>query len=100
MGPSLLYCQCCYGVFVRAFFVATPSKKAKKKTTSAAVRNVFEFKLLSEKAAADAAAGRHGGGGGGGGGGDGASVNGPTDGDVLQAAINMMNAFADKARRA
>ena len=24
MGPSLLYCQCCYGVFVRAFFVATP----------------------------------------------------------------------------
>ena len=23
MGPSLLYCQCCYGVFVRAFFVAT-----------------------------------------------------------------------------
>ena len=24
MGPSLLYCQCCHGVFVRAFFVATP----------------------------------------------------------------------------
>jgi len=79
---------------------ASPSKKAKKKTTSAAVRNYFEFKLLSEKAAADAEAGRHGGGSGGGGGGDGASVNGPTDGDVRQAAINMMNAFADKARRA
>ena len=79
---------------------ASPSKNAKKKTTSAAVRNFFEFKLLTEKAAADAAAGRRGEGGGGGGGGDGASVNGPTDGDVRQAAINMMNAFADKARRA
>jgi len=80
---------------------ASPSKKAKKKTTSAAVRIYFEFKLLSKKAAADAAAGRRRGrGGGGGGGGDGASVNGPTDGDLRQAAINMMNSFAYKAHRA
>jgi len=79
---------------------ASPTKEAKKKTTSAAVRNYLEFKLLSEKAAADAEAGSRGGRSGGGGGGDGASVNGPTDGDVRQAAINMMNAFADKACRA
>jgi len=79
---------------------ASPSKKDKTKTSSAAVRNYFELNLLSEKAAEDAAASRRGGGGGGGRGGDGASVNGPTDGDVRQAAINMKNAFADKARRA
>ena len=42
---------------------ASPSKTSKKKTTSTAVCNYFEFKLLLEKAAADTAAGRRGAGG-------------------------------------
>jgi len=35
---------------------ASPTNKAKKMTTSEAVRNYFEYKLSLEKAAADAAA--------------------------------------------
>jgi len=27
LGPSLLYCQCCHGVFARAFFVATSATR-------------------------------------------------------------------------
>ena len=76
------------------------TSEAKKVSTSAAVRNYFEYKLSMEKAAADAAARRSGGGEGGGGGGGSATADGPTDGDVRQAVINMMNAFAHKARRA
>jgi len=75
---------------------ADAAKKTKKNTTSAAVRQYSEIKLLSDQGAADVVARGHGGGSAD----EGARGRGPTDGDVRIAAINLMNAFAEKTRRA
>jgi len=40
LGPSLLYCQCCHGVFARAFFVATPAFKGASDASKKSVYNV------------------------------------------------------------
>jgi len=85
-----------------------PTRGTKKSSASAAVRNYFDFGLTTEKAASDAVSRRHdageerGGEGGPGGpsGGVGSSAGGASDADVRMAAINLVNAYAEKARSA
>jgi len=85
-----------------------PKKGTKRSTASAAVRNYFEFRLTTERAAADAVSRRHDVGGERGGEGEpgglsaggGSSAGGPSDADVRMAAINLMNAYAERSRRA